>query len=79
MALKESSLGSASDLVGSLANDLSDIMHEQKRLIQRVHTHHATNESTNRRVVFWALTEALLLVLVAAFQVVWLQRFLEKR
>lgn len=77
--MKESSLGSATDLVGALANDLTEIMHEQKRLISRVHTHHATNESTNRRVVFWALTEALLLILVAAFQIHWLQRFLEKR
>ena len=78
-ALQSTELSGSAEEVRTLTAELTEVYHEQRRLMSRVHTHHDTAESTNRRVSFWSLLELLLVVALAALQVLWLRKFVEQK
>ena len=62
-----------------LLGELDEVRRDQHYMLKRSKTHTRTTESTNRRVLFWSVLEAVLLVSVASFQVFWVRRMLEKK
>jgi hypothetical protein len=45
----------------------------------RERSHRNTSESTNARVLWWSILEAVVLVLLAVFQVFYLRQFFEQK
>ncbi|TPX47929.1 hypothetical protein SeMB42_g03029 [Synchytrium endobioticum] len=60
-----------------LANGLRAIRDEQSYMVARERAHRNTAESTNSRVMWWALIESILLIGVCLWQVYYLRRFFE--
>lgn len=58
---------------------LVSVQIDQEFTIKRDEVHRAINESTNQRVMLWALFEGLLLVAMTLGQIFYLQRFFEVR
>lgn len=67
------------DMVRDLAAALTTVKHEQDYMNVRARIHSQVNESTNSRVVMWALFEALIIVAMTVGQVYYLKRFFEVR
>merc|ERR1719229_2074007 len=65
------------DLVYQLWAKTEDISEQQQFAITREEVHRETAESTNSRVVWWTLFEALALVSLAGFQVYYLRSYFE--
>ncbi|KAJ3291323.1 p24 complex component [Borealophlyctis nickersoniae] len=63
--------------IQTLANGLEAMNDEQAYMKRREEAHRKTAESTNRRILWWSLFEALLLVGICRFQVSYLKRFFE--
>lgn len=56
-----------------LANGLTAVKDEQEYIVIRERTHRNTAESTNTRVKWWSILQALVLFLVVAWQVYYLK------
>jgi len=63
--------------IRSLAHSLSSVKDEQEYIMIRERTHRNTAESTNGRVKWWSILQALVLVSVVAWQVYYLKSFFE--
>ncbi|KAI0053045.1 supernatant protein factor C-terminal domain-containing protein [Auriscalpium vulgare] len=63
--------------IRSLANGLTSVKDEQEYIVVRERTHRNTAESTNSRVKWWSILQAVVLFSVVAFQVYYLQSFFE--
>jgi hypothetical protein len=59
--------------IRSLAHSLSSVKDEQEYIMIRERTHRNTAESTNGRVKWWSILQALVLVSVVAWQVYYLK------
>ncbi|KAL2919260.1 p24 complex component [Polyrhizophydium stewartii] len=62
-----------------LADNVRFMRDEQGYLIRRLQRHRQTADSTNGRVFWWSLFQAVLLIGACAFQVFYLRRFFETR
>lgn len=62
-----------------LSSSLVSIHSEQKYMKMREQRHKLTNESTSRSVMWWSVTETLLLVGVSFFQLYYLRKFFEDK
>ncbi|KAI0035689.1 supernatant protein factor C-terminal domain-containing protein [Vararia minispora EC-137] len=60
-----------------LANGLTAVKDEQEYIVVRERTHRNTAESTNSRVKWWSLLQALVLFSVVAWQIYYLKSFFE--
>jgi len=60
-----------------LASDLKAVKDEQEYLLVREKKHRNTAESTNSRVKWWSVLQAIVLVVVVAWQVYYLKSFFE--
>ncbi|KAL1241515.1 Suppressor/enhancer of lin-12 protein [Trichinella spiralis] len=67
------------DMVNELRSALLSVKQEQEYMQVRQKIHRAINESTNSRVVMWAVFEAFVLVAMTAGQIFYLKRFFEIR
>jgi len=67
------------EMVRELSAALTSVKHEQEYMTVRERVHRSINESTNQRVVMWAVFEALILVAMTMGQVYYLKRFFEVR
>ncbi|VDN26017.1 unnamed protein product [Gongylonema pulchrum] len=67
------------DMVRELSSALTTVKHEQEYMEIRERVHRLINESTNSRVVLWAIFEAVVLVAMSFGQIYYLQRFFEVR
>ncbi|KRZ73123.1 Suppressor/enhancer of lin-12 protein 9 [Trichinella papuae] len=67
------------DMVNELKSALLSVKQEQEYMQVRQKIHRAINESTNSRVVMWAVFEAFVLVAMTAGQIFYLKRFFEIR
>lgn len=67
------------DMIKELSSSLRSVKHEQDYMTVRDRIHRSINDSTNSRVVMWALFEALVLVAMTLGQVYYLKRFFEVR
>lgn len=65
--------------IKQLSHILISVKHEQEYMSVRDRIHRSINESTNSRVVLWALFEAVVLITVVVGQVWYLKRFFEVR
>ncbi|KAI0938237.1 hypothetical protein AcV7_003477 [Taiwanofungus camphoratus] len=63
--------------IRSLANGLTAIKDEQEYITLRERRHRDTAESTNTRVKWWSILQAVVLFLVVAWQVYYLKSFFE--
>ncbi|KAF8897261.1 supernatant protein factor C-terminal domain-containing protein [Infundibulicybe gibba] len=63
--------------IRSLANGLTAVKDEQEYIVVREKTHRNTAESTNSRVKWWSILQAIVLFSVVAWQVYYLQSFFE--
>ncbi|KAL0063117.1 p24 complex component [Marasmius tenuissimus] len=63
--------------IRSLAHGLSSVKDEQEYIVVRERTHRNTAESTNSRVKWWSVTQAVVLFSVVAWQVYYLKSFFE--
>jgi len=63
--------------VRELANSLTAVKDEQEYILIRERTHRNTAESTNARVKWWSVLQALVLFSVVAWQVYYLKSFFE--
>ncbi|CDW55684.1 Suppressor [Trichuris trichiura] len=67
------------EMVNELKSGLISVKHEQEYMEIRQRIHRAINESTNSRVVMWAIFEAVVLITMTAGQIYYLKRFFEVR
>ncbi|CAJ0941242.1 unnamed protein product, partial [Mesorhabditis belari] len=67
------------EMVQQLSSALTSVKHEQEYMEVRERVHRNINESTNSRVVYWAVFEAFVLVSMTLGQVWYLKRFFEVR
>lgn len=67
------------NMVRDLASALTTVKHEQDYMNVRARIHASVNESTNSRVVMWAIFEALIILAMTIGQVFYLKRFFEVR
>ena len=67
------------EMIKELASGLTSVKHEQEYMAVRDRIHRSINESTNSRVVLWAVFEALVLTAMTLGQVFYLKRFFEVR
>ncbi|KAF9468859.1 emp24/gp25L/p24 family/GOLD-domain-containing protein [Collybia nuda] len=63
--------------IRSLANGLAAVKDEQEYIVVRERTHRNTAESTNARVKWWSVLQAIVLFSVVAWQVYYLKSFFE--
>ncbi|KAJ8522965.1 hypothetical protein ONZ45_g537 [Pleurotus djamor] len=63
--------------IRALSTGLTSVKDEQEYIVVRERTHRNTAESTNSRVKWWSILQTILIFLVAAFQVYYLQSFFE--
>eukprot|EP00960_Hanusia_phi_P068254 766797-Hanusia_phi.AAC.6 len=63
----------------ALAEGLQQIQAEQEYMRMRERAHRNTSESTNARVLWWALIEAGALLLMSVIQIVYLRNFFENK
>ncbi|KAI0068887.1 supernatant protein factor C-terminal domain-containing protein [Artomyces pyxidatus] len=63
--------------IRSLANGLTAVKDEQEYIVVRERTHRNTAESTNSRVKWWSILQAVVLFSVVAWQVYYLKSFFE--
>ncbi|KAF9263690.1 supernatant protein factor, C-terminal domain-containing protein [Marasmius fiardii PR-910] len=63
--------------IRALAHGLSAVKDEQEYIIVREKTHRNTAESTNSRVKWWSVLQAVVLFSVVAWQVYYLKSFFE--
>ncbi|KAF8605472.1 supernatant protein factor, C-terminal domain-containing protein [Ceratobasidium sp. AG-I] len=63
--------------IRELAIGLQAVKDEQEYIVIRERVHRNTAESTNDRVKWWSIAQAIVLVLVCGFQVYYLQSFFE--
>ena len=59
--------------IRALSNGLSAVKDEQEYIVLRERTHRNTAESTNDRVKWWSVLQAIVLFLVCAWQVYYLK------
>lgn len=59
--------------IRTLANGLTSVKDEQEYIVIRERTHRNTAESTNSRVKWWSVFQALVLFAVVAWQVYYLK------
>lgn len=59
--------------IRSLANGLTSVKDEQEYIVVRERVHRNTAESTNARVKWWAVVQAIVLFAVVAWQVYYLK------
>ena len=59
--------------IRSLSNGLAAVKDEQEYIVLRERTHRNTAESTNDRVKWWSVVQAIVLFLVCAWQVYYLK------
>lgn len=59
--------------IRSLANGLAAVKDEQEYIVVRERTHRNTAESTNARVKWWSVLQAVVLFSVVAWQVYYLK------
>lgn len=74
LAIQRDSFGYVESNLVELADGIDGILAELSYLKTRHLAHEATAESTQTRVTYWALFEAVVTLSVALFQVVWLRR-----
>ncbi|VDN54904.1 unnamed protein product [Dracunculus medinensis] len=67
------------EMVRELSTALMSVKHEQEYMEIRERVHRTINESTNSRVVLWAIFEAVILVSMTIGQIFYLKRFFEVR
>jgi len=60
-----------------LTEGVSAVQAEQEYMKMREQAHRNTNESTNARLLWWSIFEALVLVAMSVWQVYYLRRFFE--
>jgi len=65
--------------VFELGDELAGVEEALRDLRGRMYVHHNTNESTNVRVFYWGIFEAVMTVSVSLFQVWYIKRFFEVR
>ncbi|KIK08531.1 hypothetical protein K443DRAFT_672548 [Laccaria amethystina LaAM-08-1] len=63
--------------IRSLAAGLTSVKDEQEYIVVRERTHRNTAESTNARVKWWSVLQAIVLFSVVAWQVYYLKSFFE--
>ncbi|KAF8915816.1 emp24/gp25L/p24 family/GOLD-domain-containing protein [Mucidula mucida] len=63
--------------IRSLASGLTSVKDEQEYIVVRERTHRNTAESTNSRVKWWSIVQAVVLFSVVAWQVYYLKSFFE--
>eukprot|EP01111_Echinosteliopsis_oligospora_P012896 TRINITY_DN448_c0_g1_i1.p1 TRINITY_DN448_c0_g1~~TRINITY_DN448_c0_g1_i1.p1 ORF type:complete len:207 (-),score=56.28 TRINITY_DN448_c0_g1_i1:71-691(-) len=63
--------------ITQLAEGLSAVQAEQDYMKIREQAHRNTNESTNGRVLWWSVFEAMVLVAMSVWQIYYLRRFFE--
>jgi len=63
--------------IRSLANGLLSVKDEQEYIVVRERTHRNTAESTNSRVKWWSILQAIVLFSVVGWQVYYLKSFFE--
>jgi ABC-type xylose transport system permease subunit len=59
--------------IRTLSNGLQEVKDEQEYIVVRERTHRNTAESTNARVKWWSVLQAIVLFLVVAWQVYYLK------
>lgn len=59
--------------IRSLANGLTSVKDEQEYIVVRERTHRNTAESTNARVKWWSIIQAIVLFSVVAWQIYYLK------
>lgn len=59
--------------IRSLANGLTAVKDEQEYIVVRERVHRNTAESTNTRVKWWSIIQAIVLFAVVAWQVIYLK------
>ncbi|EIN10802.1 supernatant protein factor C-terminal domain-containing protein [Punctularia strigosozonata HHB-11173 SS5] len=65
--------------IRDLANGLKSVKDEQEYIVVRERRHRNTAESTNARVKWWSVFQAVVLFSVAAWQVYYLKSFFETK
>jgi len=63
--------------IRELAHGLASVKDEQEYIVIRERTHRNTAESTNSRVKWWSILQAVVLFSVVAWQVYYLKSFFE--
>ncbi|KAI0081824.1 supernatant protein factor C-terminal domain-containing protein [Panus rudis PR-1116 ss-1] len=63
--------------IRNLAQGLTAVKDEQEYIVVRERTHRNTAESTNSRVKWWSVLQAIVLFIVVAWQVYYLKSFFE--
>jgi len=63
--------------IRELAHGLTSVKDEQEYIVIRERTHRNTAESTNSRVKWWSILQAVVLFSVVAWQVYYLKSFFE--
>ncbi|KAJ7667727.1 emp24/gp25L/p24 family/GOLD-domain-containing protein [Mycena polygramma] len=63
--------------IRTLANGLQSVKDEQEYIVVRERTHRNTAESTNSRVKWWSVLQAIVLFLVVGWQIYYLKSFFE--
>jgi hypothetical protein len=83
--LSELDAARADDVTGiensifQLGDGLEQVEKEITYYRSRLRVHYNTNESTNERVVYWSTLEAVMVVVVALWQIWYMRRFFEVR
>ncbi|KAJ7499191.1 emp24/gp25L/p24 family/GOLD-domain-containing protein [Mycena latifolia] len=63
--------------IRALSNGLQEVKDEQEYIVVREKTHRNTAESTNSRVKWWSVLQAIVLFLVVGWQIYYLKSFFE--
>ncbi|GAA5989544.1 hypothetical protein JCM5350_002103 [Sporobolomyces pararoseus] len=63
--------------IRALSAALEDVKDEQEYIVVRERLHRDTAESTNDRVKYWSIVQAILLAAVCGWQIFYLKRFFE--
>ncbi|KAJ6627562.1 emp24/gp25L/p24 family/GOLD-domain-containing protein [Mycena sp. CBHHK59/15] len=63
--------------IRALSNGLTAVKDEQEYIVVRERTHRNTAESTNSRVKWWSVLQAIVLFLVVGWQIYYLKSFFE--